>query len=1020
MESTYKSVAEFSDATVVAEYFETYGKKRVRSEAYQSEAELEKEFIRMLGEQGYEYLQIHNEAGLIDNLRKQLEKLNDITFTDNEWKSFFSKVIGNPNLNIVDKTRMIQEEHIQLLQRDDGSVKNICLIDKRNVHNNCLQVLNQYVENRGNFDNRYDVTVLVNGLPLIHVELKRRGVAIREAFNQINRYQRDSFWAGSGLFEFVQIFVISNGTHTKYYSNTTRESHIRELDKNTRNKSKKTSNSFEFTSYWADGTNRVIADLVDFTRTFFSKHTILNILTKYCVFTAQNILMVMRPYQITAAERIINRVVMSTNYKSMGSVKAGGYIWHTTGSGKTLTSFKTSQLISRMDGIDKVMFVVDRKDLDYQTKLEYDKFQKGAVSASDNTRMLEQNLKDPAVKIVITTIQKLSVMIKKADKKDAVFGKHIVILFDECHRSQFGEMHSRITKAFKKYHIFGFTGTPIISGEEDNLRNPNMQTTEKLFGDRLHTYTIVDAIRDENVLPFRIDYINTLREKADVEDSQIRSIDREKALLAPERVSKIVSYIIEHFDQKTCRNKYYSLNGQRQAGFNSIFAVASIEAAKKYYYEFKKQLAEKHKDLKIATIFSFAPNEAEPDEENFDAESLDQTSREFLEEAISDYNAIFGTPYDTSSKQFEGYYENLSLMTKQRKIDILIVVNMFLTGFDATTLNTLWVDKYLRMHGLIQAFSRTNRILNSVKKFGNIVSFRDLDAETNKALALFGDKDAHDMAVLRPFNDYYYGYDDNGKHFDGYKEIIDKLKQEYPIDVTINGESAEKDFVRTFSAFLRVRNILVAFDQFEGKELLTEREVQDYQSIYLDLLDKYRSGDGGGEGGGSGKGGTDVSGDVEFELELIKQVEVNIDYILMLVERYRASGCKDQDVLLAIDKAVGSSPELRSKKDLIREFVAKVNVDTKVQEDWRKFIEQKKTEELDAIIADEKLKPDETNKLMADAFRDGELQTGGLEFDGILPRMGRFSGSGKRAEKKKTVVEKIKAFFDKYVGLIFK
>ena len=746
--SKYNVVMETETSTVVAEYEPIKNK----SDNYQSEAALEKEFIRMLTEQGYDYLEIHNEETLKSNLRIQLELLNDYKFSDTEWTNFFNNSIANKNDGIVEKTKKIQEDYIQVLKRDDGTSKNIYFIDKKNIHNNRLQVINQYVENSGNYDNRYDVTVLVNGFPLVHIELKRRGVALKEAFNQINRYQRDSFWAGSGLYEYIQIFVISNGTNTKYYSNTTRESHIKEQEQK-RNKSKQTSNSFEFTSYWADANNKVINDLVDFTRTFFSKHTILNILTKYCVFTSEELLLVMRPYQIVATERILNKIQISTNYKKMGTIEAGGYIWHTTGSGKTLTSFKTAQLATNLEYIDKVIFVVDRKDLDYQTMKEYDKFEKGAANGNRNTKVLQKQLEDTTSRIIVTTIQKLSEFVKR-NEHHPVFQKHIVLIFDECHRSQFGDMHKIIVKNFKNYHLFGFTGTPITSKNITNYSNPDFCTTEQAFGEKLHTYTIVDAINDGNVLPFRIDYINTVKQKEGMTDKEVQAINTEKVLADSKRISNVVSYIIEHFDQKTKRNSFYDLKGKRLNGFNSIFAVSSIPMAKKYYLELKKQLEEKHKDLTIATIYSFAANEVEQTEgiledESFETEQLDASSREFLDFAIDEYNKKFKTAYSSEGNGFQDYYKDLSERVKHREVDILIVVNMFLTGFDSTTLNTLWVDKNLKQHGLIQAFSRTNRILNSVKTYGNIVCFRNLQEQTNEAIALFGDKNTSRNSAIK-------------------------------------------------------------------------------------------------------------------------------------------------------------------------------------------------------------------------------------------------------------------------------
>ena len=646
----FNIVAETNENTVVTEYESV----KTRSGNYQSEAALEKEFIRMLTEQGYEYLTIHHEKDLLANLRTQLEKLNSYHFSETEWDRFFKDSIANRNEGIVEKTRKIQEDNVQVLKRDDGSTKNITLIDKKNIHNNFLQVINQYVIGTGEgakHDNRYDVTILVNGLPLVHIELKRRGVAIREAFNQINRYQRDSFWAGSGLFEYTQIFVISNGTNTKYYSNSTRFNAIKDVNAAAGAKKGKTSNSFEFTSFWADANNRVITDLIDFTRTFFAKHTILNIITKYCIFTSENMLMVMRPYQITATERILNRIEIANNYKKYGDVAGGGYIWHTTGSGKTLTSFKTARQASLLPYIDKVLFVVDRKDLDYQTMKEYDRFEKGAANSNTSTAILKKQLEDSNAHIIITTIQKLATFIKK-NKEHEVYNKHVVIIFDECHRSQFGDMHAAIVKSFKKYHLFGFTGTPIFPANTGSVRKPQFFTTEQTFGDQLHTYTIVDAINDKNVLPFRVDYIKTMDRGEDIDDEQVWDIAREKAMMAPERIKLVTEYILNNFDRKTYRgDKTYIYNTltnisqvafgkngaveeikqkQRVSGFNSIFAVASVPMAKLYYQEFKKQMeTDPTKKLRIATIYSYGANEAEYDEGSsgiLDEENSEDTS----------------------------------------------------------------------------------------------------------------------------------------------------------------------------------------------------------------------------------------------------------------------------------------------------------------------------------------------------------------------------------------------------------
>ena len=1038
--SQYNIIAESQEYTVVSEYDHV----ATPAETYQSEADLEREFIRLLGEQGYEYLPIHTEADLISNLRSQLEKLNRYSFTDNEWARFFNECIANKNDDIVAKTQKIQDDYIQVLKRDIGESQNIKLIDKDNIHNNSLQVINQYVEEGGNYDTRYDVSILVNGLPLVHIELKRRGVQLKEAFNQINRYQRDSFWAGCGLYEYVQIFVISNGTNTKYYSNTTRANHLKEQEPGGRNKSKKTSNSFEFSSFWADSNNKTITDLLDFTKTFFSKHTLLNILTRYCVFTSEKMLMVMRPYQIAATERIIQRINVADNYKFYGSIKGGGYIWHTTGSGKTLTSFKTARLASRLPYIDKVLFVVDRKDLDYQTMKEYNRFEEGAADGNTSTSVLQRQLENKDknggyhdYRIIITTIQKLSIFVQK-NKNHPVFQQRVVIIFDECHRSNFGQMHSAITKNFKKYNLFGFTGTPIFAQNAGTGGDMRLKTTQQAFGDKLHTYTIVDAINDENVLPFRIDYVNTIKEKEGILDQQISAIDREKAMASPERISQVVKYILEHFDQKTKRSSYYSFRvlddihkvasarkgaqvsehktEQKLNGFNAMFAVASIPMAKVYYNEFKRQQAElpETQRLKIATIYSYGANEEEIDgilaEENPESTTqLDQQSRDFLEGAIRDYNQMFSTNYDTSSDKFQNYYKDLSLRMKNRQVDLLIVVNMFLTGFDATTLNTLFVDKNLKQHGLIQAFSRTNRILNSVKTFGNIVCFRDLQQATDDAIALFGDKDASSIVVLRDFLSYYEGYDtEKGKHCYGYKELVEQLQDEFPEGQTILGEDAERRFVALFGSLLKSINILSAFDQFEGRHIITDRQLQDYQSNYLDLQEKWRRRRPGDK--------ENINDDLVFETELIRQVEINIDYILLLVQKYHDSNCTNKEILVNISKAIGSSIQLRSKKELIENFIGSVNADTDVEKSWKDFVRQRKDEDLKEIIDSEHLKPQETRTFIDNSFRDGQVRTTGTDIDRILPPMSRFGG-GNRQEKKKSVIDKIQAFFDRYFGL---
>lgn len=982
-------------------------KQQRRSSSYQSETQLEDAFVKQLCRQGYERLAVSSEEELIANLRTQLEALNRISFSDKEWTRLFKGWIAADNDGIVEKTRRIQRDHVYALRMDDGSVRNVSLIDKRNVHNNRMQVMNQYAQ-QGSYDNRYDVTVLVNGLPLVHVELKRRGVAIQEAFNQIERYQRDSFWSGCGLYEYVQIFVISNGTHTKYYSNTTRFSAIEErAGKKTRGK--KSSNSFKFTSWWAAADNMPIYDLAPFTATFFAKHALLNILTKYCVFDVEEKLLVMRPYQIVATERILNRILVSENNKDMlGTLRAGGYVWHTTGSGKTLTSFKTAQLASQMESVDKVMFVVDRKDLDYQTMREYDRFEKGAVDGGESTAVLARQLANPDCRILVTTIQKLACFIKK-NKGHEVYAQHCVIIFDECHRSQFGEMHVSITKHFKNYHLFGFTGTPIFADNAGNGRNFNLRTTEQAFGEKLHTYTIVDAIRDENVLPFRVDYIQTIRERDQYEDQKVYDIYREGAYKAAARIDLVTNYILDHFSQKTKRSHGYSFKGTRVMGFNSILATASIDMAKVYYTAFKRIQEERGGErLKVAIIYSFGPNEADdgcglPDE-SFDVESLDTPSRDFLADAIADYNAMFSTSFDTSSQGFQNYHKDLSDRMKKRQVDLTIVVNMFLTGFDATTLNTLWVDKDLRDHGLIQAFSRTNRILNSVKTYGNIVCFRNLEDRVNHAISLFGDKEAGGVVLLKPYAEY----------LGEYRKRLAQLREQFPLEAVLNdnallGEEAEKAFIRLFGVILRLRNILTAFDDFAADDTLSPRDEQDYRGVYTDLYQKWRK---------QKEDATIINDDLVFEVELLKQVDINIDYVLMLVQKYHDSNCTDKMIIGDIERAIGASYELRNKKDLIEAFIDSLDSSNDVTADWEKYLAEAKERELSAIIEEEALDDMATREFMANAFVDGSVPESGTEVASLMTKKpSRFAPANAYADMKARVLDRLKGFFDRFNGL---
>ena len=1031
MAEQYDIVSQNTQSTVVSHY-EKPGV--VCETSYQSEQDLERDLIDRLQRQGYEYLPIHQEAELVANLRRQMERLNDYQFTDGEWQRFFKTEIANEGKGIEDKAFTIQQDPVKTLRLDDGTDRNIKLIDKKDIHANSTQVINQYEVNDGSHPNRYDVTILVNGLPLVHIELKRRGVLLKEAFNQINRYGRDSFWAGNALFEYVQIFVISNGTETKYYSNTTRQSHIKEQGKGKPGKTR-TCNSFEFTSYWSDAGNNILGDLEDFTATFFSRHTLLNVLTRFCVFTEQKILMAMRPYQIAATERLLNRIEVAHNSRLYGTRKAGGYVWHTTGSGKTLTSFKAAQLATKFPYIDKVLFVVDRKDLDYQTMKEYDRFQKGAANGNTSTKELERQIDNPKSKIIITTIQKLSTYVKRNPQSE-FYKKEVVMIFDECHRSQFGDMHQLITKRFKKYYLFGFTGTPIFA-ENVSAGRGIYKTTEDVFGYRIHTYTIVDAIRDHNVLPFRVDYVKTMKEKEDVENSKVWDIEREKALQDPRRIHNVAQYILEHFDQQTKRSKAYSFSlltnvkeivadkkktveelrvKTKVSGFNSIFAVQNIPCAKLYYLELK-QLMERlpeNKRLKIATIFSYAPNEQDAEdgdkEENSDnTEGLDANSREFLEMAIVDYNRMFGTSYDTSADKFPNYYKDVSLRMKNREIDILIVVNMFLTGFDATTLNTLWVDKNLRYHGLLQSYSRTNRILNSIKSFGNIVCFRNLEDATNKCLALFGDPEAKGITILRPFEDYFYGYtDEGGKPVKGYKDYLDELQANWEAGTLPLGEKAEKAFIRLFGTILKMRNLLSCFDQFAKADLISDRDIQDYTSVYLDLADKYRR---------ESHDKEDICDDIVFEMELVKQVEVNIDYILYLVRQYHDGHQQDMEIRVKISKSIDSSPDLRDKKELIEKFIDSLTPDGDVDSEWKQYVNKEKRQQFDQIVEEEHLKKEKALEFIENAFQRGYVPEGGMELDSIMPPINPFDKAANRQGKIQIVLERIKAFFNKFFDI---
>ena len=1053
----YKIIVEQDNSTVVGRY-ET---PKRDGGTYQSEARLEAEFIRQLAGQGYEYArQVKDEASLLANLRRQLELLNDVTLSDSEWKRLMP-MISNEQMGILEKTEMLQGKgYVLNLTMDNGLTKNIKLIDKTNVYNNRLQVINQYEEERGAHKTRYDVTILVNGLPMVHVELKKRGVNIKEAFNQINRYLRDSFWAGRAMFDFVQIFVISNGTETKYYSNTTRYSKEQEAGGGQR-RGKTDGNTFEFTSYWSDQENNLLLDLRDFTTTFFAKHTILNILAKYCVFNVDKRLLVMRPYQIAATEKILQRIRTAINNRWQGSIRAGGYIWHTTGSGKTLTSFKTAQLASKMEGVKKVLFVVDRKDLDYQTMKEYDNFEPNCANSNSSAQILRKQMKDDKATIIITTIQKLSNLMKPSiydndeQLREILQKENIVLIFDECHRSQFGDMHKLITKKVKKYMMFGFTGTPIVSANAS--AGSRYQTTAQLFGGEpdekgrpvkaLHTYTIIHAIRDKNVLKFHVDYNRTMRMKNDVERKQVWGIDKEEALHNHRRIEIVTRYIIEHFAEKTKQaadaytmsrlvNVEEVIKKGRKAdekkqhlmtrGFNSIFAVDSVKAAILYYNEFKRQLSEPGAPhLRVATIYTFAANEEEVDEWGFEGDenpedagtAPDQQSRDALETAIKDYNKMWepNTSYSTDGDSFQSYYKDISLRMKNKQIDILIVVGMFLTGFDAKTLNTLWVDKNLKLHGLLQAYSRTNRILNAVKDCGNIVCFRDLEKATNKSLAIFGDENnASGIVFMKPFEDYYSkGYeDDRGKWHEPYTELVRRLLEDFPVEQMggIIDEEQKKAFIGLMGEILRVRNVLSVFDDFgQEQRLIDDMRYQDYLGWYNNYYEEFRS--------PSHKGEEEsISDDIVFEMELVKQVQINIRYILQLVQQYHDSNCEDKEIIVKIRKEMNASPDMRDKRDLIEKFIAQMTPegDGDVDAKWEAYIEQEKKEQLDAIISEERLKPQETEEFMRRAFHDGYVTETGTGIAKILPPSNPFLPES--GEKKQTVIERLKAYLTKFLN----
>ena len=997
------TIAEMTNGIILANYEEILQVQ----DTYQSEKELEDGMIRDLENQGYERFYGKTSEELYKNLKIQIERLNKVAFTDKEWERFLVEYLDCPNDGMIEKTRKIQENYIYDFIFDDGHLKNIKIIDKKNIHNNILQVCNQ-IKQKGKHKNRYDVTILVNGLPLVHIELKKRGVSLHEAFSQIDRYGKESFNTENSLYKFVQIFVISNGTYTRYFANTTAQN----------------KNHYEFTCEWADAKNKVIRDLKDFTATFFEKRTILEVLTKYCVFDSNDILLIMRPYQIAATERILWKIESSYQNKKSGKIEAGGFIWHTTGSGKTLTSFKTAKLATELEYIDKVFFVVDRKDLDYQTMKEYQKFQPDSVNGSKDTKELKRSIEKQDNKIVVTTIQKLNEFVKKNPSHE-IYDKHCVIIYDECHRSQFGDAQKNIRKSFKNYYQFGFTGTPIFP--ENALGS---DTTAGIFGAQLHSYVITDAIRDKKVLKFKVDY-NDIRAKfkaaeTETDDKKLKELEK-RMLLHPERISKIVEYILKVYNTKTHRNEYYNIKQKRLNGFNAMFAVQSVEAAKLYYEEFQKQQENlpEEKRLKVATIYSFAANEERnaigdiPDE-NFEPSAMESTAKEFLDKVISDYNDYFKTNFSTNGSEFQNYYKDLSKKVKDKKIDILIVVGMFLTGFDAPTLNTLFVDKNLRYHGLIQAFSRTNRILNKVKTFGNIVCFRDLEKATKNAIKTFGDENSVNIILEKSYNDYINGFKDEetGKSIKGYVSLCNEIVEKFPKPVEIEKTQDKKEFAELFGELLKTENILKNFDEFENFEkIISDRQMQDMKSVYVDICEEIRNA-GKDDQNNSDEQGIDFS-DIEFQIDLLKTDEINLDYILELILE-KTKEHDDIEILKSeIRRVIRTSLGTRAKENLVINFINKTDLkklknNGEILDAFYKYAKEEKKEKIDELVKDENLKED-SRRFIEKSINKGFVDYAGSELDSILPPTSRRKGA--REVKKQSVLEKIQKMVEIFIGI---
>ena len=1024
----YKTIAESNHFIVLDQY-----KKFVEepNAGYQTEGNLEREFIRDLQAQGYEYLQdLNNHDALVKNLRAQLQRLNNVVFSDAEWRRFLEEYLDKPSDNLIEKTRKIHDDYIYDFVFDDGHIQNIYLLDKKNLANNTLQVINQF-EQTGSYDNRYDVTILVNGLPLVHIELKKRGVAIREAFNQIHRYSKESFNKENSLFKYIQIFVISNGTDTRYFANTT----------------KRDKNSYDFTMNWATAKNTLIKDLKDFTATFLQKHTLLNVLVNYCVFDVSDTLLIMRPYQIAATERILWKIKSSYQGKNWSNKDSGGYIWHTTGSGKTLTSFKAARLATELDFIEKVFFVVDRKDLDYQTMKEYQRFSPDSVNGSESTAGLKRNIEKDDNKIIVTTIQKLNNLMKSEDKLP-IYDKQVVFIFDECHRSQFGEAQKNLTRKFKKYYQFGFTGTPIFP-----TNALGAETTASVFGVELHSYIITDAIRDEKVLKFKVDYNDVRPQFKSIESEknleELTKLEKKQAFLQPKRIEQIAQYVLDNFKQKT--HRFNAGNN----GFNAMFAVSSVDAAKAYYQTFKQLQSAVKNPLKIATIFSFAANEEQDAigdivDETFEVEAMNSSAKEFLKSAIDDYNGYFATNYDVDAKSFQNYYRDLAKRVKNKEVDLLIVVGMFLTGFDAPTLNTLFVDKNLRYHGLIQAYSRTNRIYNSTKSFGNIVTFRDLEQDTIDAITLFGKSNTRNIVLEKSYQEYMEGFTDAGVARRGYLEVIAELQERFPDTDEIQTEKDKKDFVKLFGEYLRVENILQNYDEFAAlqafqsldtsdvkaveafkeKYYLTdeafaemqpidmpsERSIQNYRSTYNDIRDWLRRQKDGEE---KAKSTIDWD-DVVFEVDLLKSQEINLDYILELIFEHNKKMKNKAELIDEIRTTIRASLGNRAKESLIVDFINQTDLDSIVDkagiiESFFQFAQKEQQKEADELISSEGLNIDAAKRYINVSLKRGYASEQGTDLNDALPKMSPLNPQ--YLTKKQSIFQKIVAFVEKFVGI---